>query len=550
MNGMVQKLLGVLALALGLMVATTASADKKRYIVTIDSGAAYQTVLSEVKELRLMNAKNEGAGLFGTKAVVTDTLDGIEMLVIESDNPEDIARIRKQVSVIDVEEEIFFEGPKPIIANPLNAPSQVAPYAIEVPWGINAVRAPQAWTMSNYGVGARVMVLDTGIDAQHVDLASRFEKGQDFVGDNNPGPYPYFDLVGHGTHVAGTIAADGNNSGLVGVAPGAAILAGRVCGTRGCSSVAIIQGVNWAVQEKVDVVNMSLGGPFPPSSKLAYERAYQQHIVIVAAAGNNGTERISYPAALATTIAIGAVDSQMAKARFSQYGDGLDLMGPGVEVLSAVPTGSAKMAQTAVDFGKGLQVVNSNMFQGSKEAANPLTGAMVYAGLGKEADFVNDVNGKIALISRGEITFADKVKHAMARGAVGVVIFNNEPGLINGSLTNDGSTVPVPVVMIEEQIGLAIATNLNRGHQQTVQIATLRTSHQPMSGTSMASPHVAGVVALMKAANKALTVEQVRQILHATAGTLGSKKEYGAGLANAEAAVQASASASVLAVAN
>ncbi|MCB0419525.1 MAG: S8 family serine peptidase [Bdellovibrionales bacterium] len=550
MNGMVHKIFGILTLLISLGLTLTSAAASKRYIVSVKSGPAYQTVLSQVNELKLMSATNEGEGLFGTKAVVKDTLDGIEMLIIESSHPSDIAKIKAQPNVIDVEEEIFFDAPQPMNVDPLKASYVVIPYALDVPWGITAVKAPQAWSLSNYGVGARVMVLDTGIDKDHIDLASRFEKGQNFFNDNNPGPYDFFDLIGHGTHVAGTIAADGNHTGLVGVAPGAAILAGRVCGTRGCSSVAILQGVNWGVQENVDVISMSLGGPFPPSSALAYERAYAQNIVIVAAAGNDGTGKLSYPAALPTVIAVGAVDSTLARAQFSQYGDGLDIMGPGVDVLSSVPTGSAKMAQTSIDFGKGLQIVNSTMFQGAKEATQPLLGPMVYAGLGKETDFVNDVSGKVALISRGEINFADKVKNAMARGAVGVVIFNNQPGLITGSLTSDGSVVDVPVVMIEESIGTAIATNLNRGHQQTVQIATIRTSHQAMSGTSMATPHVSGVVALIKATNRNLTVEQVRQILHGSAHKLGAAKEYGAGLTNAEAAVQAAASATPLQVAN
>src|SRR5690606_16747367 len=76
-------------------------------------------------------------------------------------------------------------------------------------------------------------------------------------------PYPYFDQAGHGTHVAGTIAASENGSGVVGVAPEAKILAARVCGELGCSSIGIVKAIDWAVEEGVDVINLSLGGPFP-----------------------------------------------------------------------------------------------------------------------------------------------------------------------------------------------------------------------------------------------------------------------------------------------
>jgi subtilisin family serine protease len=188
-------------------------------------------------------------------------------------------------------------------------------------------------------------------------------------------------------------------------------------------------------------------------------------------------------------------------------------------------------------------------FQGAGDVPTPVENTFVFAGLGKPEDFATiDITRKFALIARGEITFLEKANHAIAAGAAGIVIFNNAPGLIHGSLTQDGSRLAVPVFMVEQTIGESMRDALAAAKPVSARLALKVTDYAAMDGTSMATPHVSGVVALMKGANKALTPAQVKQILQSTSHALApnTNNEYGSGLVNANAAVQAALVAEVL----
>jgi subtilisin family serine protease len=203
--------------------------------------------------------------------------------------------------------------------------------------------------------------------------------------------------------------------------------------------------------------------------------------------------------------------------------------------------------------GQKSAKVTSTTFQGAKEVLTAETNVLVNAGLGKPEELAKvDVKGKFALISRGEIKFSEKVANAIKAGAAGIVIYNNAPGLIHGALTDDGSTLPVGVFMIEQAAGNEIVGLLTAGKEVKATIQTIATDYSAFDGTSMATPHVAGVVALMKAANKKLLPAQVKAILTSTATALGpnTNNEYGAGLVNADAAVSAALSAPVQAPLN
>jgi serine protease len=237
-------------------------------------------------------------------------------------------------------------------------------------------------------------------------------------------------------------------------------------------------------------------------------------------------------------VAVGAIDSSLTKAKFSQWGPELALVAPGVDVVSSVPTGSGREAKVELNQREVL----STSFTGSPEITSALSNDLVVSGLGKPENFGPAVKGKFALIRRGEIPFADKVKNAIAAGAAGAVIYNNEPGLMNGSLTQDGSTVAIPVVMIEQSSGLQAEALIMQGMGVRATLQTMATDYAAFAGTSMATPHVAGVVALMKTVNKSLTPAQVKNILKVTAtapATPSTQNEYGAGILNAEKAVQA-----------
>lgn len=485
------------------------------------------------------------------KGQLESKLDSLNSVVVQIGDSSEVALLKSNPAVDFIDKEVFRPGPKPVLGsvnlttfNPFGSTRSTE----KTPWGIKTVKAMEAWNMSNSGKGARVLVLDTGIDKDHPAISANFEAGQNFTNPSLMGGYPFFDDQGHGTHVAGTVAASLSNDGFTGVAPQASILMGRVCSNQGCSNIAVASGINWGVQQKVDVVSMSLGGSFAsPSERRAVAAALAAGITVVAASGNSGASNVSYPAALTGVIAVGATDVNNQKASFSQYGPELAIVAPGVDVVSTVPQGSGRDSEVKVSLAnQAFQVVASSTFSGSQSPMTPAIGELVEAGLGKPADFIGkNVRGKFALVQRGEIMFAEKAQNAIDAGASGLVVFNNAPGLIRGAITQDGSELSIPVFMVEQTVGQALIAGLNKGQIAKASLLVVPTDYSSFDGTSMATPHVAGVIALMKAANKSLTPAQVKQILQATALPLqpNSNNEVGAGLVDAEKAVRQAAQA-------
>ncbi|SEH03625.1 Subtilase family protein [Nonomuraea solani] len=209
---------------------------------------------------------------------------------------------------------------------------------------VRQVGAPQAWERGHTGAGVKVAVLDTGIDATHPDLAGRVAARADFteVPDER-------DVIGHGTHVAATIAGSGAASGGThrGVAPGATLLDGKVCESQWCMDSAILAGMQWAAEQGAKVVNLSLGGPDTPGVD-PLEEAVQTlteryGTLFVAAAGNYGADRtLNSPGTADAALAVGAVGKSGEQAGFASRGprtgdDGLkpDITAPGVDITAA-----------------------------------------------------------------------------------------------------------------------------------------------------------------------------------------------------------------------
>lgn len=530
-----------------------ANAEGQRVIVVLKSPEAFKSADRQFKRRGQFALKgfNLGLGvqnpLSNVNANVEDSLVNTSTLILNVNSEADIAKLQNNSEIETVEREIFHPLPRPM-NNPLmgravsgQSQAQAIP-GNQTPWGITAVKAVEAWKDSNAGENARVLVLDTGIDKDHPALAANFEQGKDFTGEGGT-PYAFIDQVGHGTHVAGTVAGVINQTtGFTGVAPKAKILMGRVCSEKGCSNVSISQGINWGIQVKADLITMSLGGAMStPAERNAIKKAIAAGITVVAASGNDGSAKVSYPAALTDVIAVGAVDSTLKKAEFSQYGPELAIVAPGVAVVSSVPQGTGRDAYVGMNFGSGEQQVASSTFQGARDPNGAESNQLVNAGLGKAEDFAGiNVKGKYALISRGEIKFSEKVTNAIKAGATGVIVYNNAPGLLSGALTDDGSVLPVVVFMIEQATGQKIATALKSGQKVVATLKIVATDYSPFDGTSMATPHVAGVIALMKAANKDLTPKMVKEILRRTATPLdpNTANEYGSGMVNAELAVK------------
>lgn len=203
-------------------------------------------------------------------------------------------------------------------------------------WNITAFDLPSAWDKTK-GEGVKIAVLDTGCDLDHPDLKSNLLKGINFV---DPSKEPWDDNS-HGTHVAGIIAAENNNIGMVGVAPHANIVPVKVLDRNGNGNlVDVSKGIRWSVDiAKVDLICMSLGAPNPVQEvRKAVQYAQSKGVVCFVAAGNSGlTKRVFYPADYPETIAIGSIDENFARSNFSNTGENLDFMAPGGKIFSTVP---------------------------------------------------------------------------------------------------------------------------------------------------------------------------------------------------------------------
>jgi subtilisin len=186
------------------------------------------------------------------------------------------------------------------------------------------------------GTGVKVAVIDTGIDYTHEDLNANYKGGYDFVfSDSDPFDDSY---NSHGTHVAGIIAAERNGIGVIGVAPNASLYAVKVMGGSGHGLESwVIAGIEWAVENDMDVVVMSFGTSEDSQSlRKACRNASDAGVLLVAAAGNTHGGNVTYPARYDSVIAVTATDPNDSRASFSPVGQEVELAAPGVNIMSTV----------------------------------------------------------------------------------------------------------------------------------------------------------------------------------------------------------------------
>lgn len=207
-------------------------------------------------------------------------------------------------------------------------------------WNMAKIKADQGWTVSTGDANMVIAILDTGIDPTHQEFAGRLLPGYNFVGNNTNTA----DDHGHGTHVAGIAAATGNNSfGVAGLAWKSPILPVKVLASNGGGYISdLIRGMDFARENGAKVMNISLGST--TSSKAleeAVDRALDADIVVVAAAGNNGTTTNAplYPAALPGVVAVGSTDTQDSRAGYSTTGSFLTVSAPGSAIYSTAKGG-------------------------------------------------------------------------------------------------------------------------------------------------------------------------------------------------------------------
>ncbi len=444
------------------------------------------------------------------------------------------------------------------------------------------------------GKGIKVGVLDTGVDYNHPDLKDAYKGGYDFVdNDADPMETTYEDWIkagkpeypglvyytNHGTHVAGTIAAQKKNNedyAVKGVAPEVDLYSYRVLGPWGGGNTAgILAGIDKAITDGMDVINMSLGAqkndPLYATS-VATNNAMLSGVVTVVAAGNAGPgeKTLGSPGTAALGISVGASDVSM-----------------------SIPTFSASVASEKFE---NMQLLGKD-FPDKLENLQGKSLPIVFAGLGKQADFTGkDVNGKIALIQRGEITFDEKIKNAKKAGAKAVIVYNNVDGQISAYLGEGVDLIPsfrlskadgerlkalgeVPFKFetlsntktegdhladfssrgpvngnydIKPDVvapGVSIFSTAPEYINDPQDGINYGNAYVRLSGTSMASPHVAGTAALILQQHPEYTPFDVKAALMNTSDDLNGKYsvyEVGAGRIDAYQAVHTDTSIKVL----
>ncbi len=408
----------------------------------------------------------------------------------------------------------------------LTSPSTGTPYTSGqlVPYGIKLVEADQL--SDSVAANRKVCIIDSGYDITHEDLSRN-----PVTGDDDPGTGSWdTDENHHGTHVAGTIAAINNRgTGVVGVAANKQLKLHivKVFGKDGWAySSTLASAANKCGAAGANVISMSLGGARKSTTEQqAFDALEAKGVLSVAAAGNDGNRIVSYPAGYASVVMVGALDENKQWADFSQYNSKVELSAPGVSVLSTVPMGGG--IEGALSVG-GVPYAAGSM-EGSpvSSASAPLANF----GLGDKVD--STVAGKVCLIQRGSIDFATKVSNCQASGGVGAVVYNNVAGAFGGTL---GTTVTgIPSVTASDTDGAAMLKQL--GQSATVAVKT--TNYAYYDGTSMATPHVSAVAALVWSYFPTCTGAQIRTSLNNSAldlGPAGRDVKYGYGMVRAKAA--------------
>lgn len=465
---------------------------------------------------------NDRAMLRGHGAALTDEVPESNAVEIEIRNSNALHAITNNPHVVYVEE-------VPMQYAMELATSQAVPSLSNGLYGLLTTKSTTAHAAGYLGTGIKVGVADTQLDINHVDIAGNLVAHANCVSANPcSGSGWQNDGETHATHVAGTILGVNNSAGVLGAAYGAKLAHARVLGPSGGSTSDIMRGVRWLVETQgCKIVNLSLGGGLKSrTEENFYKEMRTKGALVVAATGNSGGNTISYPAKYAVNVAVGAVDVNDVVASFSQRGTGIDITAPGVMVLSSVPAGTGSEAEVS----SGATSVRAFGMEFAPKT-NGVTGTLVNCGIGNPGECATGgASNFVALIQRGTLDFATKVTNAKNQGAAAAIIYNNVAGDFTGTLGAAGSWIPA--VAVSQASGQALL--LQVGSSATVIDKVSSWDHY--DGTSMATPHAAGVAALIWSSNLSLTANDVETKLKNGCddkGAAGYDTTYGYGRVNA-----------------
>jgi serine protease len=401
------------------------------------------------------------------------------------------------------------------------------------PYGVRMVEAAPVWAATR-GEGVRVGIIDTGIDAEHPDLAQAYAGGWDFIHeDADPEEEAAGQGFAHGTRMAGIIAAADNGVGIVGVAPRVSIYALKVFPANGGARTSdIIRALQWAIEHHLDVLNCSFGGDDPSQlEEEAYQAARDANVLVIAAVGNHASH-VRYPAAYPSVVGVSGVDRSGNHASFANYGAEVDLVAPGVDVMSTMRIGQGRVGSVAID--------NGMLFPAYPLQFSPVgdgEGLVVDCRFAERGRFPAELKGNVAVVGTGNQTPRDKADSGAKAGATAMILTNNtsDETPMRGTLGYASAVWPV-MVSVAPGAGEAIL-----GHTGAVRVDSYVTDYETSDGTSLSAPFVAGVAALLRALRPDLSAGAILEVLQRTARDLGAPgcdEIYGCGLVSAFAAAQ------------
>lgn len=508
-------LLAALAAAFAMAPALGSAADG-RYIVKFNAGRS--------------NAGMNALHASGARVVLSlDRQDAVAAVIPE----QALAGLEHNPNIEYIEEDVI-RTPMATWSNRTTTSGQTLPY------GVQMVQADLVTSTNE--AAKKVCVIDSGYSQQHEDLR---DASVTFTSNSGSGD-PVLDSCGHGSHVAGTISAIANNTlGVIGVVPNVGLHIVKVFGDDAlvdggnCEwtySSTLVDALNKCSDAGANITSMSLGGARRSrTEEVAFRDAYSAGMLHIAAAGNDGNRTTSFPAGYASVMSVAAVDADEKVADFSQQNRDVEIAAPGVAVLSTVPW----LDTNTLTFTNATSVNGGHVeFSGRTSAT---TATLVDGG---QCTAAGSWSGKVVLCQRGTNTFNEKVQLVQSAGGAAAVIYNNVTsdatcGDFLGTL-GDGNSSTIAAITVSCAEGQTALSHVAQNGTVASVFTPSASGYEAWQGTSMATPHVSGVAALVWSCFPGATNQAIRNALTSTAkdvGAAGRDVAYGFGIVQAKAAV-------------